>query len=464
VLTREHPEREQAWLHFAAFQLEASQLLSRKGLEASTAERQAAILRRGLQHHPGSVRLLLALLRAQAGLLEPQELRRSWQEALEEHPGCAAADKLPAACLPALCVPGQQPRAAAAASAPGPAPAGAAARARAPPPTPHPSPLAPRPSPRRRCAELWRGYLQQLLAGFSTFSCAAVADACQDALADLLAERSRAARLQQPERAQQLEHEAVGFFLACCRLQLEAGFTEQALAAVQAALEFNCFAPAIPNASQPVLVRLFAAFWRSSAPRLGEPGAGGWADALANPGRAAAAAAAAAQQAGAAGGGGGQEQEQEKQEEPQGDLGWSGWVSLPEEEEEQQQEQRQQEEAQEAGPRIVFGIKPAAGAGAADEEEEEDLRATRRGPAKAALAPVPLLAAEAPAEAPPEAAGPAAGRAADSADQDAEDLLRSILVGGAESEERESGEEEGEEGEEGEGGQPGAPEEGEARA
>jgi hypothetical protein len=46
----------------------------------------------------------------------------------------------------------------------------------------------------------------------------------------------------------------------------------------QAILEFHCFAPPLlPGAGRAAALRAFAAFWRSGAPRIGEPGAQGWA-------------------------------------------------------------------------------------------------------------------------------------------------------------------------------------------
>jgi hypothetical protein len=58
---------------------------------AAVAERQASILKRGLQHHPGSPRLLLALMRAAAAsgvdAADPAALLERWQAVLQRHPG-----------------------------------------------------------------------------------------------------------------------------------------------------------------------------------------------------------------------------------------------------------------------------------------------------------------------------------------------------------------------------------------
>lgn len=45
----------------------------------------------------------------------------------------------------------------------------------------------------------------------------------------------------------------------------------------QALLEFHLFQPPPPPGGTPALLRLFAAFWDAAVPRIGQPGARGWA-------------------------------------------------------------------------------------------------------------------------------------------------------------------------------------------
>lgn len=45
----------------------------------------------------------------------------------------------------------------------------------------------------------------------------------------------------------------------------------------QALLEFHLFPPPLPPGGVPALLRLFAAYWMSGVPRIGEAGARGWA-------------------------------------------------------------------------------------------------------------------------------------------------------------------------------------------
>lgn len=68
-------------------------------------------------------------------------------------------------------------------------------------------------------------------------------------------------------------------------LELDAGHTEQAVARIQAVLEFHCCNPlltggampgALGGASHYAQLRLFRSFWLSGAPRIGSEGAEGW--------------------------------------------------------------------------------------------------------------------------------------------------------------------------------------------
>ena len=80
--------------------------------------------------------------------------------------------------------------------------------------------------------------------------------------------------------AHQVEEARVGFVLQTIQAWLQAGYTERAVAGIQAVLEFAFFSPPFPptlGLTEAGRLREFREFWESGAPRIGEEGAAGWA-------------------------------------------------------------------------------------------------------------------------------------------------------------------------------------------
>ncbi len=60
-------------------------------------------------------------------------------------------------------------------------------------------------------------------------------------------ERNRRERAGAPDSIlADVEEALVGFFIEGCRFEMQAGYMERAVASIQAALEYTCFAPSIP--------------------------------------------------------------------------------------------------------------------------------------------------------------------------------------------------------------------------
>nr|KAJ3418689.1 hypothetical protein HK105_007979 [Polyrhizophydium stewartii] len=70
-------------------------------------------------------------------------------------------------------------------------------------------------------------------------------------------------------------------FTRACVMLAQAGYTERAVAACQAMVEFNCFAPAaFARQTFKQRVSLFEDFWETECARFGEDGACGWSNSL----------------------------------------------------------------------------------------------------------------------------------------------------------------------------------------
>ncbi|GAX76039.1 hypothetical protein CEUSTIGMA_g3482.t1 [Chlamydomonas eustigma] len=263
IATRERPSELQLWLDFSAFQLESAHLLSRRGQPGeatqATHEKRVMVLERALEHHPNSVPLMLELLEASAPLLEPEALCVRWQQALKRHKG----------------------------------------------------------SP-----DLWGRYLKLRKSMFPLFTVSRLQAIYADALHDLVLERGRKQR--EGARAEEvltLEESLVRIALDLVQFELEAGYVEQAVARVQATLEFHCFNPnrdegsgLKPAGHYGAQLRQFELFWESGAPRMGEIGAGGWDTWFRHENRHILAV-------------GGVEEDEEREDEPVGT--WGGWIELP---------------------------------------------------------------------------------------------------------------------------------------
>jgi NRDE-2, necessary for RNA interference len=238
---RQNPENLQLWLDFSAFQDEAMQISSSssssslggntkvRGAARATAEKQISILERGLEHHPGSDVLLLALLDAASKICVSEEMERRWQRALAYCPGSV---------------------------------------------------------------NLWKAYLMKKKQNFANFKVGEVAAAHFQALSALKKEKSRLLSLlsstfeeKEVEKLNfqlaELENFLVEILLLVISFHLQTGYTELGIAAVRAVLEFNWFAP--DGWPEDALEMMFEEFYNNLLESvggglkiIGDAGAVGW--------------------------------------------------------------------------------------------------------------------------------------------------------------------------------------------
>lgn len=57
-----------------------------RGQDSGVAEKKVAILQKALEHHPGSERILLALLQAYSTTADVDQLNDKWEKVLARHP------------------------------------------------------------------------------------------------------------------------------------------------------------------------------------------------------------------------------------------------------------------------------------------------------------------------------------------------------------------------------------------
>ncbi len=238
---RQHPENLQLWLDFSAFQDEALELSSGggqnmgkpRGALRATAEKQISILERGLEHHPGSDILLLALLDVASKICDHEEMERRWQRVLAYCPGSV---------------------------------------------------------------KLWRSYLMRKREHFASFKAGEVALAHYQAIFALKHEKTRLVDLllsssgpEEVERGKielaELDASLVEIVLLAISFRFQTGYTEIATSAVRAVLEFNWFAP--EGWPEDALEMMFEEFYKnfeaenssslgSTQKILGDAGAAGW--------------------------------------------------------------------------------------------------------------------------------------------------------------------------------------------
>ena len=213
--TRERPENLQLWLDFAEFQQEAVVMTGgerRRGALRAAREKQIAILERGLEHHPGSDQLLLALLDAAAEICDVEEVDRRWWRVLS--------------CYPGSCV-------------------------------------------------LWKAYLARQRANFAGFLATDVATAHFQAVDAMKKEREKLQTQRgDPEMINKLERAIAEVAVAAAGFRFQTGHTEIGVAAVRAMLEFNLFSP--EGWPEDALEVMFEEFWRGGGHMIGDPGAQGW--------------------------------------------------------------------------------------------------------------------------------------------------------------------------------------------
>lgn len=224
---RQNPENLQLWLDFSAFQDEAMKLSSRscfgggqnkrqRGAARATAEKQISILERGLEHHPGSDVLLLALLDVASKICDHEEMEKRWQRVLVYCP---------------------------------------------------------------TSVKLWKAYLRKKRENFAIFKAGEVATAHYQALVSLENEISRLqdvlSSVENPEEVEklsiqlaELDHSLVEMALLAISMRLQTGHTELGIAAVRVVLEYNWFAP--EGWPEDALKMMFAEFFRNYYLETGE--------------------------------------------------------------------------------------------------------------------------------------------------------------------------------------------------
>jgi hypothetical protein len=234
---RQTPENLQIWLDFAAFQDEAMEISNssslagsqkkKRGVLRATAEKQISILERGLQHHPGSDVLFLALLDVASKICDHEEMEKRWQQVLVYS---------------------------------------------------HAS------------VKLWKAFLMQKRNNFAVFKVGEVAAAHYQALYALKNEKMRVKSLLSSSVSEQhqgstaselrseladLDNTLVEIALLAISFHFQAGYSELSVAVVRAVLEFNWFAP--EGWPEDALEMMFEEFYRSEeAKMLGDSGASGW--------------------------------------------------------------------------------------------------------------------------------------------------------------------------------------------
>eukprot|EP00232_Nephroselmis_pyriformis_P023685 CAMPEP_0182854094 /NCGR_PEP_ID=MMETSP0034_2-20130328/1052_1 /TAXON_ID=156128 /ORGANISM="Nephroselmis pyriformis, Strain CCMP717" /LENGTH=497 /DNA_ID=CAMNT_0024984891 /DNA_START=122 /DNA_END=1612 /DNA_ORIENTATION=- len=195
LATRERPYDLGLWLEFAAFQDEFLRLSRKRTQVVSTVEKKIAIYERALVHHPGSDRLLLALLEAARQISDRDATAARWSAVLSRHRGSA---------------------------------------------------------------RLWREWLRMQRSTFSGFSASSLRRAYARALSALGAERAkRRGEGAPPEVLEEAEGAVLEVLLGSIAVELQSGHTELGLARLQAALEFIFLPPSVFIPSRGERVRLF---------------------------------------------------------------------------------------------------------------------------------------------------------------------------------------------------------------
>ena len=222
--TRGRPHSLEAWMDFAAFQLEVATFLGgKRGVGMLGAqEKRVDILQQALRFLPGNERLLSALLEASGDLMDAETLCGRWQNTLDQ---------------------------------------------------------------RRGSSLLWNQYISYRKSLFPLFKTGRMQVIYSDALHDLSVElgKRRKANINHSE-IQEREERLVDIALDLVKFEIEAGFVERAIARIQATIEFHCFNPNLIKKGQlqppPVgaQLRQFELFFESGHPMVGERGSKGWAD------------------------------------------------------------------------------------------------------------------------------------------------------------------------------------------
>ncbi|KAI9260144.1 NRDE-2, necessary for RNA interference-domain-containing protein [Sporodiniella umbellata] len=122
----------------------------------------------------------------------------------------------------------------------------------------------------KRCPDsiqLWSEYINTRQTNFASFSFSECCRVFEDALGLLQKQMGK------ESLRESIECLCVYVVLRACLMMQEAGYHERALAVFQAVVEYTLFAP--PHLTHKT--QAFMDFWDQEVPRLGEPGAQGWA-------------------------------------------------------------------------------------------------------------------------------------------------------------------------------------------
>ena len=214
-----NPKDVETWLEFSLFQEKFASLVGNVGRHGvrSVLEKKLSILKRAMKELPNSIPIVSAYVGTFEELNANSEADEEWQSALWRIPG--------------------QPR-------------------------------------------LWQEYIAFKNAQFSSFSVGAVRETYSRAFRSILALKRQLEMDHESQQVfdctpEQLESQMMDLFLRFCHFERSAGYTERAVALLQALVEINCYCPIFVPTWE-TQVDEFEVFWDSEAPRFGEEGAVGW--------------------------------------------------------------------------------------------------------------------------------------------------------------------------------------------
>jgi len=217
---RKDPHNIQLWFDFIRFQDEST-MEHRANKAAPVLEKKLSVFEKAIEENPGSVPLILGYLDTCRRHMTPDEVSEKWKLIIAKHPSSS---------------------------------------------------------------RLWKEYLLHHQSEFETFSIASSSELYREAVEKLSDVRNQAeaegkARSVSPKDNKELNELEEALVSICIRnavLQKQAGYTEKAVALLQALLEFNLFCPPQLSGSEEEKMQFFQGFWDSDCPRVGDPGAPTW--------------------------------------------------------------------------------------------------------------------------------------------------------------------------------------------
>eukprot|EP00002_Diphylleia_rotans_P025590 TRINITY_DN5063_c0_g1_i6.p1 TRINITY_DN5063_c0_g1~~TRINITY_DN5063_c0_g1_i6.p1 ORF type:complete len:606 (+),score=112.85 TRINITY_DN5063_c0_g1_i6:1288-3105(+) len=129
-------------------------------------------------------------------------------------------------------------------------------------------------------AKLWSAYVAYRCSNFSTFSISSMRTLYGSAI-QMIFENSADAAGTSILAGYDMEKFLLSLFIRSCVMEKQAGYPERAIGRFQALIEYICFKPEHMK-NQHQLARLFQEFWNSGAPKIGDDGAKGFSNWLAD--------------------------------------------------------------------------------------------------------------------------------------------------------------------------------------